>query len=65
MEVEKSTGRFLILDVLNSKKKDGQFHDEFVKIENGQMHCVKGDSVRGTIIIVCVVSSYFVSDRLI
>ncbi len=58
-------------------QKNGQFTDELVKIEDAQIHCLvsqtyhssnnshEGDSVRGTIIIVCVVCSYFVSGNLI
>jgi hypothetical protein len=56
-------------------EKSGQFSDESVRIKASQIHYVtprrtnntkdKGDHVRGTIIIVSVIPSYFVSDSLI
>ena len=60
-------------------QKSGQFPDEPVRIKGAQIHYVDsvtprrtrtdsshtGDSVRGTIIIVSVILSYFVSGNLI
>jgi hypothetical protein len=56
-------------------QKSGQFPDEFVKIEDTQIHYVssrrnsnsrhKADSVRGIVIIVRAMFSNFVTGRLI